>query len=106
MLAIEDVEQAGRYTVRVDSSGPSRVATIAYPLAAWRPGDYQLPPLPIRMIGAGTDTVLAVDLPSFEVSSVLPADTAGIEPKPAKDVLGANRLWWPILLARPGSGAG
>jgi len=36
---IEDVEQAGRYTVRVDSSGPSRVATIAYPLAAWRPGD-------------------------------------------------------------------
>src|SRR5690606_34481049 len=28
-----------------------------------------------------------------------PADTAGIEPKPAKDVWGASRIWWPLLLA-------
>lgn len=96
---IDDVEHAGRREVRIDTAGGVRRATITYPLAAWRPGVYELPPLPIRIIDAQRDTTLRVQLPAFEVSSVLPADTAGIEPKPAKDVLGANRLWWPILLA-------
>lgn len=96
---VADVEHAGRREVRIDTAGGVRRATITYPLAAWRPGTYELPPLPIRILDAQRDTTLRVPLPAFEVSSVLPADTAGIEPKPAKDVLGANRLWWPILLA-------
>ncbi|HEX6307840.1 MAG TPA: DUF4381 family protein [Longimicrobiales bacterium] len=96
---VQEVEQAGAREVRIDSAGAARIATVLYPLAAWRPGSYQLPDLQLRVIGAGRDSVLTVSLPAFQVSSVLPADTAGIEPKPAKDVLGANRLWWPILLA-------
>lgn len=96
---VADVEHAGRREVRIDTAGGVRRATITYPLAAWRPGAYELPPVPIRIMDAQRDTMLSVQLPAFEVSSVLPADTAGIEPKPAKDVLGANRLWWPILLA-------
>ena len=96
---VDEVEHAGRREVRIDTAGGVRRATITYPLAAWRPGTYELPPIPIRIVDAQRDTTLRVPLPAFEVSSVLPADTAGIEPKPAKDVLGANRLWWPILLA-------
>ncbi|HEX6132563.1 MAG TPA: DUF4381 family protein [Longimicrobiales bacterium] len=99
LALVEDVEQAGAREVRIDSAGAARHATVLYPLAAWRPGSYQLPDLQLRVIHAAGDSVLTVSLPAFEVTSVLPADTAGIEPKPAKDVLGANRLWWPILLA-------
>lgn len=95
---IEDVEQAGRREVRIDSAGGARHAIVMYPLAAWRPGTYELPDITLRLAGVGVDSVVSVALPSFDVRSVLPADTAGIEPKPAKDVLGANRLWWPILL--------
>jgi hypothetical protein len=96
---VEDIEQAGRREVEIDTVAGVRRATLLYPLAAWRPGTYELPDISIRMVGAGRDTVVHVRLPSFEVISVLPADTTGIEAKPARDVLGANRLWWPILLA-------
>ncbi|MGH7465332.1 MAG: hypothetical protein ACREK1_09165 [Longimicrobiales bacterium] len=96
---VEDVEQAGRREVRIDTVGGAPRATVLYPLAAWRPGSYQLPDITLRLIAEGRDSTLRVQLPPFNVRSVLPADTAGIEPKPAKDVLGANRLWWPILLA-------
>lgn len=99
LALVEDVEQAGRREVRVDTAGGARLTTVLYPLAAWRPGSYELPPIPLRLAGTQRDTTLRVQLPPFEVTSVLPADTAGIEPQPAKDVLGANRLWWPILLA-------
>ncbi|CAN5685571.1 hypothetical protein BH23GEM10_BH23GEM10_11900 [soil metagenome] len=94
-----DVEAAGRRELRVDSAGGALTATLTYPLAAWRPGTYELPPVMVRIAGDGADRDVAVQLPSFPVLSVLPADTAGIEPREAKDVLGANRVWWPILLA-------
>ena len=43
---------------------------------------------------------MPIVLPNINVVSVLPADTTGVQPKPAKDVLGPDRLWWPwILLA-------
>jgi hypothetical protein len=53
----------------------------------------------LRLITDGAARDVNVALPSFTVTSVLPQDTANIQPKPAKDVLGANRLWWPLLLA-------
>ncbi|MBR9989754.1 MAG: hypothetical protein KFH98_08370 [Gemmatimonadetes bacterium] len=96
---VDDVESAGRREVTMDTAGGSRSATLLYPLAAWRPGSYELPPMSLRLIDGQRDTTLRVQLPPFEVTSVLPADTSGIEAKPAKDVIGANRLWWPILLA-------
>lgn len=99
LVLVDDVEPAGRREVRFDTAGGMRQATLLYPLAAWRPGTYELSPVTVRITSAQRDTTMRVPLPAFEVTSVLPADTAGIEAKPAKDVLGANRLWWPILLA-------
>jgi hypothetical protein len=96
---VEDIEHAGRREISIDTAGGVRRVTVLYPLAAWRPGRYELPPVTLRAADAQRDTTLRVQLPAFEVRSVLPADTTGIEAKPAKDVLGANRLWWPILLA-------
>ncbi|HEX2166888.1 MAG TPA: DUF4381 family protein [Longimicrobiales bacterium] len=96
---VADVEHAGRREVRTDTAGGGRSVTVMYPLAAWRPGTYELPPVALRIVDGQRDTTLHVSLPTFEVTSVLPADTSGIEAQPPKDVLGANRLWWPILLA-------
>jgi hypothetical protein len=93
----EDLESAGRREIRFDTVGHH--ATVVYPLTAWRPGDYQLPEVTLQVVSDGAVTDLTAALPGFTVRSVLPPDTAGVEPRPAKDVLGANRLWWPILLA-------
>jgi len=96
-----DVENAGRRFDRSEpiEGGGERI-TIAYPLTAWKPGPIELPTLALRLIGPGEDPrTLDVRLPAAVVRSVLPADTTGIEPRPLKDVLGANRVLWPILLA-------
>jgi hypothetical protein len=93
-----DLEQAGRRSARVDSVAGVRRVTLLYPLTAWRPGSYTLPDVTIGVVADAARTEVVTEVPSFDVRSVLPADTAGIEPQPAKDVLGANRLWWPILL--------
>jgi hypothetical protein len=94
-----ELELAGSRQLRIDTTAGGRRATILYPLSAWRPGDYVLPSVDVQLIGDGGARTLRIDLPSFTVTSVLPADTAGVEPQPARDVLGASRLWWPILLA-------
>jgi hypothetical protein len=95
----DDLEQAGRRSLRVDSAAGARRVTLAYPLTAWRPGSYALDAVTLGVVTGGGQVDVTAQVPAFEVRSVLPADTAGIEPQPAKDVLGANRLWWPILLA-------
>lgn len=92
-----DLETAGVREVRVDTVAGIRRITFVYPLTAWRPGAYALPELSLRMATADGERTITVEIPPFEVSSVLPADTAGIEPRPAKDVLGASRVWWPLL---------
>jgi hypothetical protein len=96
-----DLEQAGRRDVRADTAAAdgSRTLILVYPLTAWRPGSYTLPAVAVQVVDGDAPRTLAVQLPAFEVRSVLPADTAGIDPQPAKDVLGASRLWWPLLLA-------
>jgi hypothetical protein len=93
-----DLESAGRREVRIDTAGGVRRVTFVYPLAAWRPGSYTLPDATLQVVRDGSVESLVARLPAFEVRSVLPADTAGIQPQPAKDVLGANRVWWPLLL--------
>jgi hypothetical protein len=95
----EELELAGRMEIRYDSANGERRAIILYPLTAWRPGNHQLPPLRVRVITDGAASDMNVALPAFAVTSVLPQDTTDIAPRGAKDVLGANRLWWPILLA-------
>lgn len=93
-----DLELAGRRTVRRDTIDGALAWTALYPLTAWRTGDYELPAAEVRTTEGGRARSAAARFPAFRVRSVLPADTAGIEPKPAKDVLGGNRVWWPIVL--------
>lgn len=100
-----DMEHAGRRHERVDTldDGGLRL-TVAYPLTAWRPGHVFLPAVNIRIIGPseGDTRTLTAALPEVVIRSVLPGDTAGVDPQPPKDVLGANWLLWPFLLAMLG----
>jgi hypothetical protein len=94
-----EVENAGRVrrTTRELPDGGEEV-TIVYPLTAWRTGEHTLPAIRIRVAGPDSARDLAADLPSALVSSVLPADTAGIDPRPPKDVVGPSRLLWPWIV--------
>jgi hypothetical protein len=94
-----DVENAGKVRLQRDSANGSLRIVASYPLTAWRPGPLPLPALAFTVKSAQGERAMSVELPGINVVSVLPADTAGIEPKPPKDVLGGNRLWWPWLLA-------
>jgi hypothetical protein len=93
-----EVESAGRRQIRVDTTSTGITHTAVYPLTAWRPDTVELAPAEIRVASASGEEVLTATFPQVRIRSVLPADTAGIEPQPAKDVLGPNRLWWPLLL--------
>jgi hypothetical protein len=97
------MENAARLRTREDSvDGAARVTAI-YFIAPWRPGAAVLPKLDGRVVdpGGGART-FSVALPTLAVRSVLPADTAGVKPKPPRDVLGPDRLWWPPLLVIAG----
>lgn len=99
-LTDEDLEAAGRVQLQVDSSAGGRTVTAVYPLTAWRTGEkLQLPEVVFAVRSDGGQQVVRATFPAFTLRSVLPADTAGIEPKPPKDVWGASRLWWPWLIA-------
>jgi hypothetical protein len=94
-----DLENAGGRDERVvEGPGGVRTVTAAYRLTAWRPGTLPLPPLPVLLRAPDGERVVEAQLPAVRVLSVLPADTAGIEPRPARDVLGGSRLLWPWLL--------
>jgi len=92
-----DVEAAARREIEIDSSAERRhTHTAIYALTAWRPGRIALPParLTIELPDGGRRVEAA--FPVLVVRSVLPADTAGIEPQPPKDVIGPSRLLWPL----------
>lgn len=94
-----DVESAGRVEVETREVADGLEATAVYPLRAWRTGTDTLPAVPVRIRSAdGTTREVRVGLPPLVVRSVLPADTAGLEARPAKDVLGADRVWWLVGL--------
>lgn len=99
LLGGEDLEPAGRVEIRADTlPGGGLRLTGLYPLTAWRTGPSALDPIRIRVLTDGGESLVPASFPSFEVASVLPADTTGIEPKPAKDVIGGSRVLWPWLL--------
>lgn len=95
----QDVEAAGRRQIRIDTTAGGLQFTALYPLAAWRPDSVLLPASEVRVLIETGEENLPAEFRPFQIRSVLPADTAGVEPQPLKDVLGANRLWWPFLLA-------
>lgn len=95
-----EAEQAGRRRDVVDElPGGGRRVTATYPLSAWRPGPLALPAVAVRLVGPAGERTIQARLPSPVVRSVLPADTQGVEPRGLKDVLGASRTLWPLLLA-------
>jgi hypothetical protein len=100
LAAIDDVENAGRLRIWRDTvpGGGVRI-TAAYPVILWRPGETALPVVPMIVRSATSERTMQVALPTINVVSVLPLDTSGIEAKPAKDVWGGNRVWWPWILA-------
>lgn len=93
-----DLEAAGPRSVWREprEDGGERV-TVAYAVSAWRPGTADLPAVAVRISGPDGDRTVQVPLPSLEVRSVLPGDAAQLDPRPLKDVLGANRALWPFL---------
>lgn len=97
----ELVENAARVRERVDTLADGRLAVTAlYAVTPWRTGEVTLPELSVEIVtGREVVRTLTASLPSMDVVSVLPADTAGLEPRPAKDVIGRNWSLWPILLA-------
>lgn len=96
-----DLENAARVRVRQDTLADGRIrVTGLYAITPWRTGEVALPDVDVPVV-AGNEVArtLTAALPPFQVASVLPADTAGIQPRPAKDVLGPNWIWWPFILA-------
>lgn len=96
-----ELENAARVRTRVDTLADGRLeSTAVYAITPWRPGEVALPDVEIPVVsGDEVARSLTARLPTFEVASVLPADTAGIEPRPTKSVIGRNWALWPILLA-------
>ncbi len=100
LAASDTLENAGRRTLEEQAQpGGGVQITAFFPVTPWRVGDLALPPVRVRVVGPGVDSVIDARLPGLHVRSVLPADTAKQQPKPPKDVVGPNRLLWPYILA-------
>jgi len=95
-----DVEAAARREMQVDTAMPGiETMTAIYTLTAWKTGRIELPPANLRLLTEQGEETIEIEIPPVTVASVLPADTAGIEPMPVKDVLGPARALLPMLLA-------
>lgn len=94
-------------TVRVQSIRPVRVtmrgnaALATATLVAWTPGPATTVAASGRIVAAdGTVRTVALRFPVPEIRSVLPRDTAGLKPKPPKDVIGPDRqVDWRLVAA-------
>lgn len=95
-----EVENVARVRERVDTLADGRLrVTGIYSVTPWRPGEAALPELPVRVVASDEQVrTLVARLPTLEVASVLPADTAGLDPRPAKGVIGPSWAWLPLLL--------
>ncbi len=100
-LADDALENVARVRERVDTLADGRLQmTGVYSITPWRTGELELPDLSLRvMTGREIARTVTAGLPTLDVVSVLPPDTAGIEPQPAKGVIGRSWSPWPFLLA-------
>lgn len=95
----EDVEAAARRELVSDTAMPGiETMTAVYTLTSWKTGTIELPPATLRLLTEQGEETIEVEVPPVNVTSVLPQDTAGIEPMPLKDVLGPARAMLPMLL--------
>lgn len=100
-LSGDTVENAARVRERVDTLDDGRLqVTGIYAVTPWHTGQVPLPELSLQVVtGRESARTATASLPALDVVSVLPEDTAGIEPRPAKDVIGRSWAWWPFVLA-------
>lgn len=95
----EDVEAAARRELVSDTAMPGiETMTAVYTLTSWKTGTIELPSAKLRLLTEQGEETIEVAVPPVNVISVLPQDTAGIEPMPLKDVLGPARALLPMLL--------
>jgi hypothetical protein len=80
-----------------DSLGLDQTAT--YRLAAWRTGTFQIPFADVLVRQDIGSRRVEVSNIVIHVISVLPADSAGLEPKPARAVFTFGLPWWVWALA-------
>lgn len=91
----DSVENAARLRERVDTlADGSLQVTGVYAVTPWRTGELSLPPVPVQVV-SGDESVrtLSAQVPPLTVVTVLPPDTAGIQPRPPKGVIGASWDW-------------
>jgi hypothetical protein len=68
--------------------------TATYRLAAWRTGNFHIPFADVHVRQDIGNRRVEVSGVVIHVASVLPADTAGIEPKPQRGVITFGLPWW------------
>ena len=94
----EDVEAAASRILARDSVDTDRDAvTATWGLTAWRPGTYALNPVKVDVRGDSLAATVTASFRPLTVVSVLPVDTAGIEPQPPRGVIGPDRAWLPQI---------
>ena len=93
-----DLEPAGRRLLRQDTVAGGTRWTASYPVTGWQPGQHALPDARVQLSAGGRGLAAAAVFPDVVIRSVLPQDTAGVQPQAARDVLGGTRVWWPWLL--------
>lgn len=93
------LENASRVRERLDTlAGGALARTGVYAVTPWRTGELELPELAVEVIGGRESPRRArVALPSLTVVTVLPPDTAGLEPRPARGVIGPSWAWGRII---------
>jgi len=94
------VQSLAPVAVMPGDAGDPHVADFA--MVAWRTGVLERPVVPVFVRTAdGVEHVLRVTIPLPGVASVLPTDTVGVEPRPAKGVIDGDRAfaWWWLVLA-------
>ena len=99
-LAGPDLENAATVRERVDTLPDGRLqVTGIYTVTPWRTGEQSLPELSVHVVAGNEEPrPVRASLPSFQVVSVLPPDTAGIQPRPTRGVLGPSWALWPFVL--------
>jgi hypothetical protein len=96
--ATEAYQSLGPVEVLPGDEGDPHIAV--YPLVAWQTGDLVQPVVPVFLrLADGTEQILRVTLPMPTVNSVLPADTAGVQPRAAKPIIDEARAfpWWLVI---------
>lgn len=94
---LENAARVRAWADTLDDGSPA--ATAAFAVTPWRTGELTLPAVRLQVVGGGeSPREVQLDLPPLMVASVLPADTSGVEPRPPRDVLGANWAWARIIV--------